>query len=125
MTGHTIYLIVQGIIHNTRMALSPVGTLADVDLVANLYGEPWWLDALAARDLTVVGEKQWFSHNYQLTGIEAYMDMYACLYAYPFVHKVTDVRAIMRVCLCGRMCDMRTCLVCLANFDLLGESDAH
>ena len=77
LTGHTVYLIVQGIIHNTRMALSPVGTQADVDLVKNLYGEPWWLQALAARDLTVVGEKQWFSHNYQLTGIEAYLDMYA------------------------------------------------
>ena len=37
--------------------------------------EPWWLEALAQHDLTVVGEKQWFSHNYQLTGIEAYMDM--------------------------------------------------
>ena len=76
LTGHTVYLIVQGIIHNTRMALSPVGTQADVDLVTKLYGEPWWLAALAARDLTVVGEKQWFSHNYQLTGIEAYLDMY-------------------------------------------------
>lgn len=71
MTGHTVYLIVQGIIHNTRMALSPVGTQADVDLVTNLYGEPWWLDALAARDETVVGHKLFFSHNYQLTGIEA------------------------------------------------------
>ena len=70
MTGHTVYLIVQGIIHSTRLALSPVGTRADVDLVRNLYGEPWWLDALAARDLTVIGHKLFFSHNYQLTGIE-------------------------------------------------------
>ena len=76
MTGHTVYLIVQGIIHNTLMALSPVGTQADVDLVRSLYGEPWWLEALAARDLTVVGDKQWYAHNYQLTGIEAYLDMY-------------------------------------------------
>ena len=76
MTGHTVYLIVQGIIHNTLMATSSVGTQADVDLVSNLYGEPWWLEALAARDLTVVGEKQFFSHNYQLTGIEAYLDQY-------------------------------------------------
>ena len=56
-TGHTIYLIVQGIIHSTRLALSPVGTQADVDLVKNLYEEPWWLAALAARDETVVGHK--------------------------------------------------------------------
>ena len=73
MTGHTVYLIVQGIIHNTRMALSPVGTQADVDLVTRLYGEPWWLEALAARDERVVGHKLFFSHNYQLTGVEAYM----------------------------------------------------
>ena len=38
--------------------------------------EPWWLEALAARDERVVGHKLFFSHNYQLTGIEAYMDMY-------------------------------------------------
>ena len=76
LTGHTIYLIVQGIIHSTRLALSPVGTQADVDLVKNLYEEPWWLAALAARDETVVGHKLFFSHNYQLTGVEAYMDMY-------------------------------------------------
>jgi len=76
MTGHTIYLIVQGIIHSTRLALSPVGTQADIDIVKNLYGEPWWLKALAARDPNVIGHKLFFSHNYQLTGIEAYMDMY-------------------------------------------------
>ena len=63
LTGHTIYLIVQGIIHNTRMALSPAGTQADIDLVKNLYGEPWWLQALAARDLTVIGEKQWYCES--------------------------------------------------------------
>ena len=63
LTGHTVYLIVQGIIHNTRMALSPAGTQADIDLVKNLYGEPWWLQALAARDLTVIGEKQWYCES--------------------------------------------------------------
>ena len=76
LTGHTIYLIVQGIIHSTRLALSPVGTHADVDLVRNLYGEPWWLDSLAAKDYNTIGHKLFFSHNYQLTGIEAYCDMY-------------------------------------------------
>ena len=44
---HTIYLIVQGLIHNTRMALSDAGTQADVDLISTLYEEPWWLDMLA------------------------------------------------------------------------------
>jgi hypothetical protein len=76
MTGHTVYLIVQGIIHNTMMALSPVGTQADIDLVSQLYSEPWWLEALAAQDLNVIGHKVYFSHNYQLRGVEAYLDMY-------------------------------------------------
>jgi hypothetical protein len=43
MTGHTIYLIDQGLIHQTRMALSPVGTQADIDLLTSIYEEPWWL----------------------------------------------------------------------------------
>jgi hypothetical protein len=76
LTGHTIYLISQGIIHNTLMALSPVGTQADIDLVSQLYGEPWYLEALAALDLNVIGHKLYFAHNYQLTAIEAYLDMY-------------------------------------------------
>jgi hypothetical protein len=75
-TGHTIYLIVQGLIHNTRMALSPVGTQADIDLLEKHYIEDWWVEALAARDLTVIGHKLYDAHNYQLTGIEAYMDLY-------------------------------------------------
>lgn len=75
-TGHTIYLISQGIIHNTRLALSPVGTQADVDLVVSLYQEDWWLQCLAQRNASCVWQKQWFPHNYQLTAVEAYADAY-------------------------------------------------
>ena len=57
LTGHTIYLIVQGLIHSTRMALSEAGTQADVDLLESIYIEPWWLQALAARDVTVISHK--------------------------------------------------------------------
>lgn len=76
LTGHTIYLIVQGLIHSTRMALSPAGTHADVELLESLYIEPWWLAALAARDVTVISHKLYDAHNYQLTGVEAYLDLY-------------------------------------------------
>ena len=76
LTGHTIYLIVQGLIHSTRMALSPAGTRADVKLLEDIYIEPWWLEALAARDVTVISHKVLDAHNYQLTGIEAYLDLY-------------------------------------------------
>ena len=57
------YLIVQGLIHNTRMALSPVGTQADVDLLQTLYIEPWWLQGLIARDLTVISHKLYDAHK--------------------------------------------------------------
>jgi hypothetical protein len=63
LTGHTIYLIVQGLIHNTRMALSEVGTQADVDLLEHIYIEQWWLEALAARDVTVISHKMYDAHN--------------------------------------------------------------
>jgi hypothetical protein len=76
LTGHTIYLIVQGLIHNTRMALSGVGTRADLALLENLYIEPWWLNALAAHDVTVISHKLYDAHNYQLTAVEAYTDLY-------------------------------------------------
>ena len=68
LTGHTIYLIVQGLIHSTRMALSPAGTQADIDLLESMYIEPWWVEALAARDARVIGHKMFDAHNYQLTG---------------------------------------------------------
>ncbi len=71
LTGHTIYLIVQGLIHSTRMALSPAGTAADIALLESIYIEPWWLAALAARDVSVISHKLYDAHNYQLTGIEA------------------------------------------------------
>lgn len=75
-SGHSIYLISQGLIHNTRMALSPAGTQADVDLIRNVYQEDWWLDFLATGDPAAIWKKQWFSHNYEITAYEAYLDMY-------------------------------------------------
>jgi hypothetical protein len=75
-TGHTIYLIKQGIIHNTQMALSAVGTQADVDLVKRVYQENWWLEFLASGDSASIWQRQWFSHNYEVTAFEAYLDMY-------------------------------------------------
>lgn len=75
-TGHNIYLIKQGIIHNTQMALSPLGQQQDVDLVANLYEEDWWLQFLSSGDPASVWRRQWFSHNYEVTAFEAYLDMF-------------------------------------------------
>jgi hypothetical protein len=74
--GHAIYLIYQGLIHQTQMALSEAGTQADVDLVQRMYEEDWWLQQLAARDPGAVWHRQYWSHNYELTAIEAYLDMF-------------------------------------------------
>ena len=49
----------QGLIHQTRMALSPVGTQADVDLVTSIYEEPWWLEMLGDRNLEAIWHKVW------------------------------------------------------------------
>lgn len=65
----------QGMIHNTRLALSPVGTWGDVQLVQQLYEEEWWLKALAARDLEAVWMRHYYPHNYEITAWEAFADM--------------------------------------------------
>ena len=73
--GHCVYLIYQGMIHNTRLAASAVGTARDVQVVQELYQEDWWLARLAAKDLSAVWQRQ-SSHNYEITAFEAYTDMY-------------------------------------------------
>ena len=75
-TGHQIYLISQGIIHHSRVALSAAGRQRDVDVIATLYQEDEWLAALAARDDKAVWQKRWFPHNYEVTAFEAYFDMW-------------------------------------------------
>ena len=74
--GHQIYLISQGIIHHSRMAMTPVGRQRDVDLIASLYQEDEWLAALAAKDERAIWQKRWFPHNYEVTAFEAYFDMW-------------------------------------------------
>jgi len=74
--GHLVYLEYQGMIHSTRMALSSMGTQADVDLVRELYEERWWLQELAARNLTAVWHRVPFAHNYEGTAMNAFLDMH-------------------------------------------------
>ena len=75
-TGHTIYLIYQGLIHTSRLALSSLGTQSDVDLFTRHYQEDWWLAALLARDLSAIWHRTFYAHNYEVTALEAYLDMY-------------------------------------------------
>eukprot|EP00026_Physarum_polycephalum_P003966 Phypoly_transcript_03983.p1 GENE.Phypoly_transcript_03983~~Phypoly_transcript_03983.p1 ORF type:complete len:739 (+),score=59.86 Phypoly_transcript_03983:1-2217(+) len=75
-SGHSIYVIYQGIIHNTRMATSKMGLQRDVDVVATLYQEDEWLQQLIERNTSGIWQKHWFPHNYEVTAFEAYLDMY-------------------------------------------------
>ena len=62
----------------------------------DLYEEPWWLDALAAGDATSWWRKVYFSHNYQLTGIEAYADMYELTGERRYIDAVLATWAMVR-----------------------------
>ena len=61
--GHSIYLIKQGIIHNTRLASSEVGTHRDVQVVQELYQESWWLEQLKNRSLDSIWRRHYYPHN--------------------------------------------------------------
>ena len=67
----------QGMIANTRMALSPVGKPADAQVIQRYYQESAWLGGLASKDtdadLAIPYDRP---HCYLLTDIEAYLDMF-------------------------------------------------
>jgi hypothetical protein len=95
-TGHKVYLIKQGIIHNTQMALSPLGQQQDVDLVLNLYQEDWWLAFLASGDPASIWRRQWYSHNYEVTAFEAYLDMHVITGATKYLDSVMSAWRMWR-----------------------------
>jgi hypothetical protein len=64
-----------GMIHNTRVASSPVGTARDLQVVQELFQEDWWLDGLAARNTSMIWLRE-AAHNYEITAFEAYLDVY-------------------------------------------------
>jgi uncharacterized protein len=68
---------VQGMVANTRMYLSPVGRAEDIEVVQRYFQENYWLNGLARRDETMVWQYPYDRpHNYLLTDIEAYFDLY-------------------------------------------------
>jgi uncharacterized protein len=67
----------QGIIPSTRMYFTPVGITEDIQVVQRYFQENYWMKQLAARDQNAV----WLypydrPHNYLLTAIEPYVDLY-------------------------------------------------
>jgi DUF1680 family protein len=67
----------QGMVANTRLALSPVGKPEDIQVVQRYFQENYWLDGLANRGTDNI----WLypydrPHSYLITFLEAYLDMY-------------------------------------------------
>ncbi len=67
----------QGIIPSTRVYFTPVGKPEDINVVQRYFQENYWIDELAARDPKAI----WLypydrPHNYLITGIEPYLDLY-------------------------------------------------
>lgn len=72
-----IYIQFQGMIKHTLMARSALGVQADLDIVRDLLQEEWWLRALLDGDLyRGLWHRTFFSHNYEITAFEAFLDMY-------------------------------------------------
>jgi uncharacterized protein len=68
---------IQGMVANTRTYFSPVGRPQDIQVVQRYFQENYWLDGLARRDETMVWQYPYDRpHNYLLTDIEAYLDLY-------------------------------------------------
>ncbi len=67
----------QGMIANTRVALSPVGKPEDVQLIQRYFQENAWLEGLAKREPEQIWQYPYDRpHCYLLTDLEAYLDLY-------------------------------------------------
>ena len=68
---------VQGMVANTRMYFSPVGKPEDLQVVQRYYQENYWLEGLGQREESMVWQYPYDRpHNYLLTDVEAYFDLY-------------------------------------------------
>ena len=62
---------------STRIYLSPVGRPEDIEVVQRFFQENYWIDGLARLDETMIWQYPYDRpHNYLLTDIEAYFDLY-------------------------------------------------
>ena len=67
----------QGMVANTRVATSPVGKPADVQVIQQYYQEDAWLAGLSRREKEQIWQYPYDRpHCYLLTNLEAYLDMY-------------------------------------------------
>ena len=88
---------IQGMVANTRMYFSPVGRPEDIQVVQRFFQENYWLDGLARRDQTMVWQYPYDRpHNYLLTDIEAYFDLYRATGAPGYKDAVQGARQLYR-----------------------------
>lgn len=67
----------QGILANTRLYHSPVGTQEDIDTAISAYEEEWWLKQLIAGDhRAIYAHPGNHPHSTLLTTLEGYFDLY-------------------------------------------------
>jgi hypothetical protein len=67
----------QGMVANTRVALSPIGKPADAQVIQRYYQEDEWLHGLARRESRQIWQYPYDRpHCYLLTNLEAYLDMH-------------------------------------------------
>ncbi len=67
----------QGILANTELYLSPIGTDKDLEVAQKYYREDWWLDWLDKEQQRAIYQKPGdHPHGTLLTTLEAYLDIY-------------------------------------------------
>ena len=80
----------QGIIPSTRMYFTPVGKPKDIEVVQQYFQENYWMDQMAKRDEKAI----WLypydrPHNYLITAIEPYLDLYRATGAKKYLDAAT------------------------------------
>jgi uncharacterized protein len=79
----------QGIIPMTRTYFTPVGKPEDIEVVQQYFQENYWMEQMANRDTKAI----WLypydrPHNYLVTGIEPYLDLYRATGAQKYLDAV-------------------------------------
>jgi len=104
---HTGY---QGMPSISRLYFSPLGKPADIATLQNYWQEDWWLDQFLAGDDRAIYRRDdrmdwWtkehnftgpFPHGYEITGFEAYLDLYRATGDRRYLHAMNSAWTMMR-----------------------------
>jgi DUF1680 family protein len=104
---HTGY---QGMPSISRLYFSPLGKPADIATLQDYWQEDWWLDQFLAGDDRAIYRRDdrmdwWtrennftgpFPHGYEITGFEAYLDLYRATGDVRYLHAMNSAWTMMR-----------------------------